>query len=190
MTNATTGLHRALGRAATAAAEAIADMKPDDLLAHMSDDQKAAMSAHFTPAAAKGGDGADGNGGAPAEDDDGADDQGSPAAAACDPRAKVLAKAVATTDACKGKADAALNLLADDDFASLSASALIKMVAAAPASSNPEDAARAEMRAALSEGRNSNIDADAGKGAGNGKTAEAAGIWDRATARVFPEARK
>lgn len=52
-----------------------------------------------------------------------------------------------------------------------------------------EAGGRKEMQEQLQKGANSDIDADAGKG-GKDKTAEAAGIWDRATARVFPEARK
>ncbi|MBL9070419.1 MAG: hypothetical protein JNM03_10560 [Sphingopyxis sp.] len=53
-----------------------------------------------------------------------------------------------------------------------------------------ETGGRKEMQEQLQKGANSSIEADAGNGGAKNTAAEAAGIWDRATARVFPEARK
>lgn len=186
MTNATKGLHRALGRAASAAAVAIADLQPNDLLAEMSDEQKTAMAAHFAPTASVTvtDQPAAGAGDPPNDDDDNDDgDPVQPAAAARDPRIKAVAKAVATNDACKGKADVALSLLADDDFSELSASAIVKMVAGSPAVSDPDAAARSEMRAAIASTTNSNVNANDAGSKPDAK-AKADSVWDRAFASV------
>lgn len=62
-------------------------------------------------------------------------------AEARDPRVAAVAAAVATDDACKGKADMALAMLADPDFNDLSASAMVKVLARAPATEANGDAA-------------------------------------------------
>lgn len=103
-------------------------------------------------------------------------------------RMKAVAKAVETTDACKGKAAAALSMLADDDFANLSAGALVKMIGLAPApdsGENAEDAARSEMRAAIAETTNSDIEPHGGGGADKASKAKAASeAWSKVYAEL------
>lgn len=53
-----------------------------------------------------------------------------------------------------------------------------------------EDGGRKEMKEALEQGKNSKIDAGGGNADGKDKGAESSAIWDRAIARVFPDARK
>ena len=52
-----------------------------------------------------------------------------------------------------------------------------------------EEGGRKEMKEALEQGKNSSIDAG-GNGGGKDKGADASAVWDRAIARVFPDARK
>jgi hypothetical protein len=193
MTTAAAGVQKALARAGSSVV-AIAEMTAEDLIAQMSDDQKAAVSATLTPTASaetkpkKG-------------DCSGSDDEvESPdmntndhAASAADARVKAVAAAVATNDACKGKADLALSMLADEDFAGLSANALIKIVAQTPtpgsasAEVDGESAARAEMRAAIAETANSNIAANGAPAPD--AAARSASVWDTARANEFRGAR-
>lgn len=178
MTTAAQGVQKALARAGSSVL-AIAEMTADDLIAQMTDDQKTALAATLAPAASaemppkkKEGCSEDGDD----DDKEGDSDPGMKdkskcsdegAAKAADPRVKAVAAAVADDDACKGKADLALSMLADDDFASLSASGIVKLLGKAPAHAqaepvDPEAAARAEMKAALSNSKNSDIDPNGG----------------------------
>ena len=132
------------------------------------------------------------------EDDEGGDSD--PAvkpktgAEASTDRVKAVAAAVETDPACKGKAALALSMLADDDFAGLSASGLVKMLGKTPVSgasasdADADAAARAEMQAALAETTNSNIDANTPP-AGSAQ-ANSTSVWDKAIARVCPSPAK
>lgn len=176
MTEASTGLRKALARAGGSVV-AIAEMQTEDLLAEMTDEQKAQLADTLSPqisAAVSAAD--DSTAMKPKKDgaaeDDGDDDdapmkyreqQASDAQrqSAADPRVKAVAEAVATDDACKGKADLALQMLADDDYAGLSASGIVKLLGKTNVSSataaDPEAAAREEMKAALAASANSNV---------------------------------
>lgn len=208
MTGASKGLQKALARAGSSVL-AIAEMQTDDLLAQMTDEQKAQAAAILAPQAdasanvemkpGKENCSEDGD-----NDDEGGDSdpemskgkkKGSEAsadAAASTDRVKAVAAAVATDPNCKGKADLALSMLADDDFAGLNASGLVKLLgktpattsasAAAGADDKSDEAARAAMLAAIDETGNSNIDANAG-GKPSG-AASATSVWDRAIAKL------
>lgn len=200
MTTAAAGVQKALARAGSSVVT-IAEMTAEDLIAQMTDEQKTALSAQIAPVASaadmppkkKDGCSEDGD-----EDDaeEGTEMGGGkpkPKAEASADRVKAVAAAVANDAACNGKADLALSLLADDDYAGLSASALIKIVARTPANVaadagiDREAAARAEMRAAIAETSNSNIEASAAP-ALNAAT-RAASVWDTAMANEFRGAR-
>lgn len=206
MTGASTGLQKALARAGSSVL-AIAEMQTDDLLGQMTDEQKAALAASLAPQAEasakaemKPGDekcSEDGDDDDKGGDSDpemgkdkkkmGADDSADASATA---RVKAVAQAVATDPNCKGKADLALSMLADDDFAGLSASGLVKLLGKSPATTSAsasagvdaEAAARAEMKDAINATGNSNVDAGNG-GASANQPNHAAG-WSRATAEV------
>lgn len=160
MTEASTGLRKALARAGTSVI-AIAEMQPADILAELSDEQKAALSASLAPPASATASPAaampEKKEGCEDEDEDGdqAEDKDKPgkkpmASAEPEDRVKVVAAAVATDAACKGKAALALSMLADDDYAGLSGAAMVKLIGKAPvetaAAADPEDAARADLR--------------------------------------------
>ena len=106
------------------------------------------------------------------------------APAASQDRIKVVAAAVSDDAGCKGKADLALSMLADDDFAALSGSALVKLIGKTPvdgasaSNESPDDAARAEMQAAITSTGNSNIDANGKPGASVQQNS--ASVWDQA----------
>ena len=107
-------------------------------------------------------------------------------------RVKIVAAAVASDDACKGKAGLALSLLADDDFAELNGNALVKLIGktavdgAEASGGDLEAGARADMKAALAEQQNSGLDAN---GSPQPSTqASTSAVWDKAIARVFPGA--
>lgn len=210
MTEASTGLRQALLRSSS---NVVAGMSATDLLAAMSDEQKAELSAALTPAAPAA------SAAHPEPDDnepDGDPDDskcskcsgpmkdgkcskcstasGEEASAQTD-RVKAVAAAVATDENCKGKADLALAMLADDDFAGLSASALVKMVARTPVegaaaaaapTGDPEAAARAAMQAAISETTNSNVDATGAGASASTPAANVQSIWDKAIAANNP----
>lgn len=105
-------------------------------------------------------------------------------------RVKVVAHAVANDPALKGKAALALDMLADDDCANVSANGIVKLLKAG-ASASPQTAQnmadardkamRAEMRAALTSTGNSNIAADGGAGSQKGKPG---GSWSYAIAKI------
>jgi hypothetical protein len=198
MTKASTGLGKALARAVGGNVQTLSEMSAADIMANLSDEQKAELSASLpTPAAAAdaaesateplAGDGeADNEGGedtGQTGDDVIADDQN----AAASDRVKAVAAAVASDDACKGKADLALQMLADDDFAGLSASGIVKLLGKTPvpdASAGDMDAAdRAAMRARLAASGNSNLDPNSNAGA---NSQDASAVWDRAYAKINP----
>lgn len=209
MTTASKGLAAALGRSASGTVVAIADMTAADLMASLGDEQKASLAAALTPPPAiAGADGASAENMPPnkkdgcSEDGD-EDDEGGDSDPAMKPkkgaeastdRVKAVADAVANDPACKGKAELALSMLADDDFAGLSASGIVKLLGKTPVpGANVDDAdadaaARAEMQAALAETTNSNIDANvppAGRAQANSTS-----VWDKAIARVCPSPAK
>lgn len=206
MTEASKGLRKALARAGSSVVT-IAEMQAADILAELSEEQKMALAAELAPVAAplSASDGAAPNanagaaakGGEGGEGEPGGDDTPPPAAASgAAPKAdasersrvKAVAKAVAEDETCKGKADLALQMLADDDFAGLNAAAMVKLLGkqTVAAAADDEAGARAEMKRALAETTNSGIDASSGgKGGGNSAGASAS-VWDKAIASVFP----
>lgn len=205
MTKASTGLRTALARAGSSVV-AIAEMQTADLIAEMTDEQKAEMSAKLVPAAeasepkpkkGKAPDDGDGNDDEP--DNDEMSEEGAAAASAAtpapalaaDPRVKAVAEAVSADGPCKGKAEMALSMLADDDYSQLSASGIIKILGKSQgpsaSSEDGEEGARAEMRAALSEAQNSNIDPNGAKGAAPDKAQAASNAWDRVYADLSPK---
>lgn len=192
MTEASNGLRNALARSASGAVIALAEMSADDILGNLSDEQRTGLAASLAaPAAnaAKPDPEADPNEDEPDGDPDDKAKKGMPKcddkAEASSDRVKAVAAAVATDPACKGKASVALSMLADDDFAGLSASAIIKLIGNADVSGasagDPEDAARAEMRDALASGKNSRIVAN---GADSDAPTDYASGWKKATAQV------
>jgi len=198
MPGANNGLKAALARSAAGAVVALSEISADDLLAGMTDEQKAALAAELAPAASAGAAatppvavaGADAN----AADDgqqSGEGGEGDDPAAAANAserdRVKAVAKAVAEDDTCKGKASLALAMLADDDYASLSASGIVKLLGkqAATEGGDAESAARSEMREAIAQSGNSNIDASGGSKVKDG-AAQSASVWDSAIAKVYP----
>lgn len=202
MTTARTGLAAALGRSASGKVMALAEMSAGDILASVSDETKTEIAASLSPAAAaaedtsakdmpkKDGCSEDGD-----EDDQGGDsDPMEKESKASDDRVKAVAAVVETDPACQGKAALALSMLADDDFAGLSASGLVKLLgktpldgASASNAADPDAAARDEMKAALAATGNSNIDAAASAGNGTSSKADAGLIWDRAHALNNPQ---
>lgn len=197
MTTASKGLAKALGRSSSGDTIALAEMTTDDLLANLSDERKAELSAALAPlnAAAmpkKDDPKADPNEAEPDGDDDDKDKakasiEATPLAsnASINARVQAVAAAVASDGPCKGKAGLALAMLADDDFASLNAAAIVKIIGtsgASDAGADPESGARAEMKAAIKETRNSNI----APGPGTGASADDNGAagWSKATAEV------
>lgn len=207
MTGASAGLQKALARAGSSVV-AIAEMQTDDLLAEMTDEQKAAIAATLAPTAAASAEAEmkpgkencseDGD-----DDDEGGDtdpkekmskkSKGSEASAdasASTDRVKAVAAAVATDPNCKGKAELALSMLADDDFAGLNASGLVKLLgktpattsASAAADADADAAARAAMLDEINATGNSNIDANGG-GKPSG-AASATAVWDKVIAKM------
>lgn len=200
MTDASTGLRKALGRSASGEVIALAEMNATDLLASLGDDQKAELAAALAPEPAaaaaedmppkkKDGCSEDGD-----EDDaEGGKDKG-PMAAASDDRIKVVAAAVENDDACKGKASLALQMLADDDYAGLNGAAMVKLLGktniegVGGSSADPEGEDRAAMQAALKSQDNSNIAPNGSQS--QGQEANSTAVWDKAIAKVCPGAAK
>lgn len=196
MTDATRGLRAALTRGASGNVIALAEMEADDILAGLSDEQKTALGAKLSagpapeaPAPAAKGDAepdpADENEPGEGEDPEDKRNDGMPdgeAAAHASERARVkaVAKAVAEDETCKGKAELALAMLADDDFAGLNAAAMVKMIGKQQVASDadPDAAARAEMKDAIRSASNSNV--DAGGAPQKGKGESSAALWDAA----------
>lgn len=198
MTDASTGLRKALGRSASGEVIALAEMNATDLLASLGDDQKAELAAALAPEPAaaaaeemppkKDGCSEDGD-----EDDTDGDKDKGPMAAASDDRIKTVAAAVENDDACKGKASLALQMLADDDYAGLNGAAMVKLlgkanIEGAAASADVEGDDRAAMKAALKSQDNSNIAPNGSQS--QGQDANSTAVWDKAIARVCPGAAK
>lgn len=188
MTTAQTGLAKALARSASGEVIALAELSGEDLMASLSDDQKASLSAALTPPPAPDAKVADPDGMKPGDDDEDADCKGSKkpkvddeGANASDGRVKAVAAAVAADGPCQGKTSLALEMLADDDFAGLNADALIKLIGKTPVdganAADADAAARAEMKAALKQSNNSNIDAGSSPAP---KKTSGASVWDDA----------
>ena len=187
---------------AAAPAVSAEETNPDVLLAGFNEEQMKAVEAHFASKAemkpkencSEDGDNDDEGGDSDPEMSKGKKkgSEASADASASTDRVKAVAAAVATDPNCKGKADLALSMLADDDFAGLNASGLVKLLGKTPATSSAsaaadaddksDAAARAAMLAAIDEAGNSNIDANAG-GKPSG-AANATAIWDRAIAKL------
>lgn len=208
MTTARNGLAAALARTSSGAVLALAEMSTEDLLAGLSDEQKAGLSASLAagnpPAAAASevGDEDDlgGDKGAncasckePMKDGKCAKCEGGADAQASDPVAAARAEernrftAVMSSEHYKGREQAASAMLANDK---LSADEIITVLAASvtsPASANDgDDAARAAMREAIESNQNSNIDAANG-GANTSSADESAKAWARAIALNNPQ---
>lgn len=198
MTDASTGLRKALGRSASGEVIALAEMNATDLLASLGDDQKAELAAALAPEPAaaaaeemppkKDGCSEDGD-----EDDTDGDKDKGPMAAASDDRIKVVAAAVENDDACKGKASLALQMLADDDYAGLNGAAMVKLLGktnteGAAASSDLEGDDRAAMKAALKSQDHSSIAPNGSQS--QGQEANSTAVWDKAIAKVCPGAAK
>jgi hypothetical protein len=103
-------------------------------------------------------------------------------------RVKFVANAVATDPALKGKAGAAITMLADPDYASVNGAGIVKLLKAGATATVPtaKDAAAARdkaqrqvMRAAIIETGNSGIAPDGGRGA---RSADDSGSWSRVIA--------
>lgn len=199
MTEASNGLRKALARSQNGTVQSLSEMSADDIVANLSDEQKAELAASLpTPAAAAAEDMPNKKDGCESEASDDEDEDDTPvdgdmsaaADASASDRVKAVAAAVANDDACKGKAAMALQMLADDDFAGLSASGIIKALgnsaAPAAAAADSEDAARAEMKAALATSTNSNIAASGGGSKPGNAQANATNIWDAAIKTVAP----
>lgn len=181
---------------AAAPAVSAEETNPDVLLAGFNEEQMKAVEAHFASKAEMkpkencSEDGDDDDKGGDSDPEDKMEGKDGASANASTDRVKAVAAAVATDPNCKSKADLALAMLADDDFAGLNASGLVKLLGKTPATTSAsaaagvdaEAAARAEMKAAINETGNSNIDAGNG-GASAAKPNHSAG-WARATARV------
>jgi len=183
--------HRAVAPAVSAE-----ETNPDVLLAGFNEEQMKAVEAHFAskaemkPKEKCSEDGDDDDKGGDSDPEDKMEGKDGASANASTDRVKAVAAAVATDPNCKGKAELALAMLTDDDFAGLNASGLVKLLGKTPATTSAsaaagvdaEAAARAEMKAAINETGNSNIDAGNG-GASAAQPNHAAG-WARATAEV------
>lgn len=190
MTEASKGLRQALARGASGSVVALAEMSIEDIMAGLSDDQKASLQAAAAPvmntANAAGDPEPDPNDpNEPGEGEkcskcsepmkDGKCQKCSPdssaSASAADgvalqsnasihERVKAVATAVASDESCKGKADLALAMLADDDFASLSASGIVKLLGKASTSgsqaNDPDAVAGAAMLDAMKAFGNAN----------------------------------
>lgn len=200
MTTASKGLAAALARTSSGAVLALAELSADELMAQLSDEQKAGLSAALpapAPSASaedmpskKDNCSEDGD-----EDDLGEDSDPAPKpkSEASTDRVKAVASAVENDPACKSKAELALSMLADDDYAGLSASGLVKLLGKTPVpgGSNASDAdtdaaARAAMQEAIAETGNSKIDASNG-GASPTQASNASALWDRAIALNNPQ---
>lgn len=89
-------------------------------------------------------------------------------------RTAVVVDALANDETCKGKADIALMMLADDEFAGLSGNAIVKLIGHAGSSTgDAESAARADMRAAIASNRGEGTCADP-------EASNVDALWDRA----------
>lgn len=101
-------------------------------------------------------------------------------------RVKAVASAVETDEACKGKAGLALAMLADDDYASLSASGIVKLLGKTPAVAADADAeAGGAMLAAMKQFGNPDTGNASGNANNPSKPAQAANHgWDSIHAEI------
>lgn len=198
MTEASAGLRKALARGA-----GVSKMTPAELLAQMSDDQKAALAATLAPAAAsapapvaaagdmppkKGEDDDDdadmGDGEKKSKPKDKKDDdymEGDQAEAGAKANGgRDVALAVMASEHFAGREKLAATLLANDK---LSADEIIAILSASgtTTTTDPEDAARADMKAALAAAGKSGIEANDG---GTVTPGAAASVWDKSYAKL------
>ncbi len=190
--------HRAGAPAANAE-----ETNPEVLLAGFNDEQMKAITAHLAPDAAEkpmkecseDGDDDDKNGDSDPEMDSKKKKAAAPDASATamgNDRLPYIANALANDPACKGKDALALAMLADDDYANVNASGLVKLLGKTPATTSAsadadaddksDAAARAVMLDAINETGNSDINANEG-----GKPSTAANstaLWDRVIAKM------
>lgn len=182
MTEASTGLRKALARGANVSA-----LSPEELLAQMTDEQKTALAASLAPAANAGE--------APKPEADATDDEDEDDLEMGEKKSKE--KEYAADDKAKAATDRALAVMSSEHFAGreaqaktllandkLSADEIITMLAdlKPAASADPEADARAEMQAALKDSTPPTIDANAAPGT---TPAQAAGsIWDKTYAKL------
>lgn len=179
MTEASAGLRKALARGA-----GVSKMSNEELLASLSDDQKAAIAASVAPAAKAEAmepgqeeeemeDGKKKPKSKEKKDDEYMDDDAK-AKAATD-----RAVAVMSSEHAAGRTKLAADLLANDK---LSAAEIVSILSAS-APADAEAAARAEMQAALEANKTSEIEAN--DGGVSKPEAKAADVWAAAHAKVF-----
>lgn len=190
MTEASTGLRKALARKA-----GVQKLSTDELLAEMTDEQKAGVAAALaasTPAASAPNASAsddsdeddtemgDGEKKPKAENKDDEDMAAESGAKAATERAV----AVMSSEHVAGRTKLAADLLANDK---LSADEIIGILSASAPEKpdDPEAAARAEMQAAINATGNSSIDANGG-GAPSTQKSDSGALWDKAVAKLFP----
>ena len=183
MTEASAGLRKALARKA-----GVSKLTTEELLAEMTDEQKAEMAAAFAPAAVvkdmppkkDGEDEEDESemGDKPKSEKEKDEHMGD------DDKAKASAEraiAVLSHEHAQGRMDVAKTLLANDK---LSADDIIKVLAiAAPAApADPEAAAREEMKSVLKETGAPEIEAN--NGGASPSSGDSASIWDKTYAKL------
>lgn len=186
MTEASTGLRKALARGANVSA-----LSPEELLAQMTDEQKTALAASLAPAAKAGE--------APKPEADATDDEDEDDLEMGEKKSKEKDKEYAADDKAKAATDRALAVMSSEHFAGreaqaktllandkLSADEIITMLAdlKPAASADPEADARAEMQAALKDNTPSGIEANVADPKAN-PAVQAEAVWAHATAKVF-----
>lgn len=184
MTQASTGLRKALARGQNGTVQTLAEMSNEELLAGMSDEQKTALVASIKPEAKaemapKRNDGDD------EEEEMAEDGKKKPAMEGDEDGAKAATERAVAVMSCEhaaGRTKLAADLLANDK---LSAAEIISILSAsAPATTtDPEAAARAEMQAALEANGTSEIEAN--DGGVSKPEAKSADVWAAAQAKVF-----
>lgn len=193
MTEASTGLRKALARKA-----GVSQLTPEELLAQMSDDQKAAIAASLAPAASASAPAATAGDMPPKKDGEDEADDAEAGDGEKKPKSKdkddekymdedakakaatARAVAVMSSEHVAGRTKLAADLLANEK---LSADEIIGILSAsAPATStDPEDAARADMQAALKAAGKSGIEANDG---GVVTPAAASSVWEKTYAKL------
>ena len=183
MTEASAGLRKALARNA-----GVSKLTTEELLAQMSEEQKTALAASIAPPPAQAAAEAAAEPEAEAEEGEG-EGEGDPKSKKKDKeymgedaKAKAAterAVAVMSSEHVAGRTKLAADLLANDK---LSADEIISILSAsAPANTtDPEDAARAEMKAALTSAGKSNIAASGGTATPNASGS----VWDKSYAKL------
>jgi hypothetical protein len=181
MTEASAGLRKALARNA-----GVSKLTTEELLAQMSEEQKTALAASLAPPPAQAAAEAGSEPEAEAEEGE-AEEEGKAKKKdkdymGEDAKAKAATEraiAVMSSEHVAGRTKLAADLLANDK---LSADEIITILSAsAPATTaDPEEAARAEMQAALQAAQNSQVEAN-----DSGAPAAAAGsVWDKSYAKL------